>query len=196
MSHQEIVKDLVAKQNITKDTDWLMLAREITNIPRSHKLPVTNKNTLAGHLFNVVILFEFLLAHRDYWSEFPRELTQEEVWEIKDYLLHHDLEEALIGDIPYHVNKLIGTLPNEVREYMEIQLKAKPSQIRPELHNIAKQIDMLDFMIAMQSDMKFNLDNFDGRYLRTCFENGEEAIQFLLEKSIYKIDYAKLLKAL
>jgi 5'-deoxynucleotidase YfbR-like HD superfamily hydrolase len=184
----EVIADLLKKSGVTKTIDILFLSREISNIPRCHTLPVTNKGTLAGHILTSVYLFDFL-NHNMYIDPFVSHDKREE---LITYILYHDIEEILLGDIPFHVNKLIGEFPNKVRDEISKNFHSFQNPLTSDLHNVAKQIDIMDLMLTIRMDPKFNGVTFESYRLKTVYHNCLDVMISLQKNALHKIDYEKV----
>ena len=112
------------------EINWIVHSRRLTDVSRCGVLPVVKKQSVAEHTYNAQIIA----------MEICRRLVQEGYVD-KDSLsalvggslcktLFHDLEETIIGDIPYPVKNFNPVLKNIINEAQNsIMKKFYPADI-------------------------------------------------------------------
>ena len=187
-----MVNNILEANGIKSDLDFLYLARHVGTLHRCHTLDMNRRPTLAEHMLNCYYLFQW--AHHN--KLITPTLSEEQASQIKTYLLAHDLEETLTGDIPY-TNPQSGDFDNQVRDRITSMFGLN-TILPPELHNIAKTFDMIDFLITMTDDIdgigEENIGSYKNRRKVTCITNAVTAIEKLQMNATYKVKVERLLQ--
>jgi hypothetical protein len=117
---------------------------------------------------------------------------KEFIQEVKDYLQYHDIEETLVGDIPFYVSREIGTFPEDVRDNLAKEF-GKTGNVLSIVKSLALQFDMLDFYLSVKYDRQTNELSYDGERLMICLGNARDMLsrykEAALELGGYWIQY-------
>lgn len=188
MQPSDQVKDLLVKKGISDEVDYLLLARIMGRMERCHALPIQHKPTVAAHSFQCVIMFDYF--HR---NGLITPALEESQWRaIRDWLLYHDFGETVVGDIPYFVAKLMGSLESDIHEHVVNRFIEVP-KLSPDLYSLAKQFDMLEFLLTMMDDPMTGVKGPSQIFCAGPLRNAHEALEKAQEECNYKINYRKLL---
>lgn len=179
--------ELFNKNSVSKDQDYLFLSRGLSNIQRSQTLPIKNKISVAEHILNSLFLYDFL-RNNSYITPYPeKDLSIK----IKEYLQYHDIEETIVGDIPYFTAKLVKTHSEEVRNTIAMRFGVDTSLIDSDMGSLVSQIDMLEFYLSVVQEDGFC--DFDKERMAQVRFNAVEVMEHLYNNSYYKVDYRRLI---
>jgi len=164
--------------------DLLSLTRQLNRVPRSHTLPFTSRESVLEHCARATQLVDFLNAQ----GIISPALEPSELVAVKNYMLYHDIHEIVVGDVPYFVEKQLGNSPSKVRDRIMVYFGVD-LQLSPELFQLAKMIDAMEFVITASEDPNMGADNFAGKRLETVLENGVAIIdKHIAASTKYKVD--------
>lgn len=185
-----MLKKLLASNDVKEKTDYLFLARHVGTLHRCHTLDMYRRPTLAEHMLNCCYLLDYSYSNGLIYPV----LTFDEYRMVRDYLLYHDVEETLIGDTPY-TYPIAGDFDNVVRGEV-VKHFGINVVLSPELHSLAKQIDMVDFLLTMLDDMDGNgqASTYKSRRKKKCIANAVDALLDLQSKATYKLEYQRFLQ--
>lgn len=175
--------------NVATAADVLHLVRSLARVPRAHTLPMARRESILEHCIRCTHLADWMNEQ----GCIQPKLNPEELIGLKNYLLYHDVQEVVIGDIPYYIEKYLGSEPSKVREVIT-KIFGVDTQLSPEVFAIAKVVDALDFLIGLQEDLELQSNSFIGNRLRKIEQNAKDILSQMSAKLItYKIDYTAAL---
>lgn len=186
--HKEFVEDMLHKNQIKKSIDFLHLQRNLGKIDRCQILPVTRKGSVAEHILNSLFLADYCFNHQ---LIFPP-ISVYQLGMLKIGLMYHDVEETIMGDIPFYVAKKLDDVSRSVRARICDEFGINLDSLVA-FEELMSQFDMLDFLITILGDPKLGLNNNEGVRLRQCRDNAIQALEERIERSHHKVDYRKLL---
>ena len=175
------VGHIFESNSVITSIDILHLVRSLQNVPRSHTLPLIKRESILEHQIKCVHLLDFL-NHQDFFNPI---ISKEDLYDIKNYLLYHDIHEVLTGDSPYYVEKYLGNAPSELRNYLTNSF-VDSINLKPELFKIAKFVDALDFLLVVTTDPLLDARTFDGQRIRKAVGNAKSIIQKYMSDSDMK----------
>lgn len=145
---KKLTKEQIFNVNcIESEIDVFSLSRQLSTIPRSHTLPdQIPSNSVAVHTLNCLFLVDFLNAK----GHIMPKLSKAELFRIKEWLQYHDIQESLVGDIPYHIARIPGV--PEIEKEINLAIKNEFESyflLSDDLLNLAKIIDALEFYISI-----------------------------------------------
>lgn len=179
---------LIKNESVETAEDFYFLVRGLKNIPRCHALPVQNRDSVAEHIVNTLFLADFCHS----MGRISPAINIAELIQLKTYLQFHDVEETVMGDIPYHTAKRIESLHEETRELISERFGVQLSLYRKDIKDLAAQFDMLDFILSMIPEEGFN--SFDNKRLVNIHAAAIDVMEKLVSKSRYKLDYKSILR--
>lgn len=188
------VDELFERNAIKTDLDALYLSRSMGNIPRCHTLNLSRRHSLSEHTLNCLFLVDYIIHNKLYRLKSTTLWVMEDVrLQAKDWLLYHDLEETVIGDIPFYVARI-----PEIKE-MADKIKSRlcrsfghENTVHPLSLEIAKMVDMIDFMLNMKSEIKAHPTD----RLNACYQNSLEVLESLNNNSnLVEVFYQELLSS-
>jgi 5'-deoxynucleotidase YfbR-like HD superfamily hydrolase len=187
MSQQPVqfnLNQIFESNNVATAADILHLVRSLARVPRAHTLPMARRESILEHCIRCTHLADWMNEQGCITPKLnPADLTG-----LKNYLLYHDVQEAVIGDIPYYIEKYLGSEPSKVRDRITTVFGIN-TQLDPEVFAIAKVVDALDFLIGLQEDPELQSKFFNGNRLRKIERNAKDILTQMSAKLInYKID--------
>lgn len=184
------VDEVLEANGVECSFNVLELSRHLGHMPRCHTLAFNRRPTVAEHTLNCLFLLDY--AHNNGCIE--PSLSQDQYQQLKNYLQYHDLQEAIAGDVPYPVSRY--TAEFEAQVHTELMKTFKVSvELTPELMNLARQFDMIEFLYSTLEDldgMEVNLASFAKQRVQRAAVNAEEAYHKLLETATYSLKLESL----
>lgn len=133
------VHELLEKNGVVDDKSFLRLLRGFDCLPRCHTLPIMKSKSVAEHTIGCIHLLYYLNIGR-----ITPPLSSDDLKNCAEYLMYHDLNELLVGDIPYYVAKFIDE--SEITSYFKDML-APDHELSHKLYKVCKFVDMLEFYL-------------------------------------------------
>lgn len=130
--------------------------RTLSHVPRWGILRVIKRQNVAEHTFYVAMYTYQIMEFLGYG-------TEKERYEAMVYVLHHDVSEYLLSDIPHHVKTLINR--SDLSKCERSIEKDIFHYNRPELNNDLKSIikvaDLLDSLLYLHSERNMGNNDVD-----------------------------------
>lgn len=142
------------------------LLRRLQFVPRWSIVPVNRHQSVAEHCFSVAHIAAYLLPHTGLRSDL---YTQ---YEILHYAIIHDVEEAVIGDVPTTLKTYIrSTLEEAEKKIVGFEIEKPTSQIR----NLVKLADCIEAYLYLMEERTYRGNSGLKNVIKDVWNNTEEA---------------------
>lgn len=194
------VANVIKTSGISSQPQMLAMAMFLNSVRRCQTLPIVGEYSVGNHVLNCLFLVDFL-ANNSYIV--PRDgsvpcLSEKDVGRVKLYLQYHDVEEALVGDIPYHAAL---ELPQEFRKNVRSEMAWYGFKMAMDfdgrfndMHkSVADVIDVLEFVLFMSNQPTTGHLGFRNAI---ALEEGEKLLdERIRNNKYYKFELDTLLEA-
>jgi hypothetical protein len=139
---------------------------------------MVNRPTVGEHTLNLLFIIDFLK-----FNGCIPQVTDEEYLRIKGWLQYHDVEETVVGDIPYHFAKFVDEESEAVRQTIASRF-IESYTLTPKEYTVAKIVDITDFILTMKDEPTRTQDTYSNTRVQKVLKNGYDVLHSLIHKAV------------